>query len=428
MASGARRVALSMFGSLFPPLAVLVTAPILARTLSVDGRGDLAAATAPFLLAVAIGTLGLPDAVTNVLARGSSLRLRSWLGISLALVGAGITAVLCVWVAAPVLSSGGSAGLGSLMVIATIACVPALLVALLRGRAAGLHLWGLVAAERILNGLLRIVGIVMLVLIGQLTLVTAALVTVLAPVLAGLVYVMMARRGDVAGRPDVATTGHTFKYGSKAWLSSVAGIILLRIDQLLILPLAGPAQLGLYAVAVNVSEVPLIINSATREVTFSSDASARNNDQAGLAARVTLIACTLCAVVVLAPIEWWLPLVFGSEFAAAAPIAVVATLAVLAGVPGSLAGASLGARGRPELRSVSILVACVVNVALLFFLVPWLGGAGAALATLIGNFISGNMCVFFAVRLFGYRWSDFYAIRGSDFAYLATVARRFMRR
>ncbi|WP_457819811.1 hypothetical protein, partial [Staphylococcus aureus] len=78
--------------------------------------------------------------------------------------------------------------------------------------------------------------------------------------------------------------------------------------------LGGAAQLGLYAVAVNVSEVPLIINSATREVMFSSDAAQRDNARAGLAARATFIACLLCAIVVLAPIGWWLPLVFGVEF------------------------------------------------------------------------------------------------------------------
>lgn len=427
--SHARHVALSILGNSFPPLAVLVTAPVLARALSVDGRGDLAAATAPYLLAVAIGTLGLPDAVTNILARRSYLRGVSWFLLVAALLGTGVLAVLIVWIASPALAAGGSQGLPTIMTVATVATIPALVVALLRGRAAGLHLWGIVAGERALNGSLRIVGIVGFALAGQLTLLSATLVTVVGPVLAGLIYVRLVGHSPPATQESEATpTRSAFKYGVKAWLSSVAGIILLRIDQLLILPIAGPAQLGLYAVAVNVSEVPLIINSASREVMFSSDAAKRDNERAGIAARTTFIACAGFSVVVLAPIGWWLPLVFGNEFAGAIPIALVATAAVLVGVSGSLAGATLSARGRPELRSISIGVACLVNVALIFPLVGALGGVGAAIATFVGNAISSNMCIYFVIRLFGFSWSDFYRLRPSDVTSLIAAMRKLLGR
>lgn len=426
--SGARHVALSIVGNFFPPLAVLVTAPVLARALSVDGRGDLAAATAPYMLAVAIGTLGLPDAVTNVLARRSYLARISWVTVGGALAGAGVLSVLVVWLASPLLSKGGAPGLAVLMTVATAATIPALIVALLRGSAAGLHLWGTVAAERVLNGTFRIVGIVGFAIAGQLTLVTATLVTVLGPVLAGIAYVRLVKVGrEVRSELGPTSVRRTFAFGSKAWLGSVAGILLMRVDQLLILPLAGSAQLGLYSVAVNVSEVPLIINSATREVMFSRDAASRDNARAGLAARVTFIACLLFSVVVFAPIEWWLPLVFGEDFRGAIPMALIAVVAVLVGVPGSIAGATISARGRPELRSVSVLVACVINVSALVVLLPVIGGVGAAISTLVGNLVSSNMCIAFAIKLHGFSWRDFYLIRPSDFRGLFVVAVRIIR-
>ncbi|MFM2721056.1 oligosaccharide flippase family protein [Microbacterium mcarthurae (nom. nud.)] len=412
-------MALSILGNAFPPMAVLVTAPILARALDVDGRGDLAAATAPFMLAIAIATLGLPDAVTNVLARRSFFRAITWFALASSLVGTGALSVLLVWLASPVLTQGGSPGLATLMTVATLATVPGLLVALLRGTAAGLHMWGVVATERILNGSLRILGIVGLALAEQLTLFSATLVTVLGPVLAGFAYVRLVSKSSYESRELRPTPARrAFAYGTRAWLGSVAGILLMRIDQLLILPLSGPAQLGLYAVAVNVSEVPLIINSATREVMFSSDAAQRDNERAGLAARATFIACVICALGVLAPIGWWLPLVFGSEFVGAIPIALLAAVAVVVGVPGSIAGATLSARGRPELRSFSILLACLINLLLLFVLVPSFGGIGAAAATLVGNLVSSNLCITFAVKHHRFRWTDFYGVRPGDFVSL----------
>jgi O-antigen/teichoic acid export membrane protein len=316
--------------------------------------------------------------------------------------------------------------LGLLMTIAGAATAPALLVALLRGLAAGMHAWGAVAAERVMNGGLRIVGIFTVAAFGHLTLAVATAIFVLAPVFAGLAYLALLGKSSPAQTADLPPTpvGKVFRYGLKAWLGSVAGILLMRVDQLLILPIAGPAQLGLYAVAVNVSEVPLIINSATREVTFSSDAAEHDNARAGRAARMTFIACLLCAVLVLAPVEWWLPLVFGEEFRAAVPVAVVATLAVVVGVPGSIAGSTLSARGRPELRSFAILAACLVNLAALFALLPGIGGLGAAVATLLGNLVSSNICIWWAVKLHRFAWSDFYRVRASDISALGRSLRK----
>lgn len=424
-----RHVALSILGNGFPPIAVLATAPILARALDVSGRGDLAAATAPYMLAVYVAAIGLPDAVTNVLARRSYFRRVTWFALASSLLGTGSVTFVIVWLASPVLTEGGSPGLGTLTTFATLATIPALLVALLRGTAAGLHMWGVVATERILNGSLRIVGIAGFALAGQLTLFSATLVTVLCPVLAGLAYVRLV--GATPGEGPVSPptpASKAFGYGGKVWLGSVAGVLLMRIDQLLILPLGGAVQLGLYAVAVNVSEVPLIINTATREVMFSSDAAQRDNARAGLAARATFIACSLCAIVVLAPIGWWLPLVFGTEFSNAIPIALLASIAVLVGIPGSIAGATLSARGRPELRSASIVVACVLNIVLLFVLVPPLGGIGAALATLFGNLTSSNICVAYAVKWHGFTWGDFYRMRRSDVVSLYRAVSRLIGR
>lgn len=419
-----RNIAMSLVGNFFPPLAVLVTAPILARQLGVDGRGELAAATAPFLLAVAIGTFGLPDAVTNALARNSRLRSTGWFAISSTLAVAGFSSVALTAWASPMLASGGSDGLATVMTIATVATIPGLLVALLRGTAAGEHRWGVVALERILNGTLRVSGIVVLAAVDQLTLVTATGVTVIAPVCAGAAYLLLIKQPAHIDPPEATPLRRVFAFGTRAWLGSVAGILLMRVDQLLVLPLAGSGQLGLYSVAVNVSEVPLIINSATREVMFSSDAAERDNARAAIAARTTFIACAVFSLLVFSPIEWWLPLLFGEEFRAAIPMALVAVVAVLVGVPGSIAGASVSARGRPGLRSLSILAACLANVALIFVLVPTLGGTGAAIATLAGNLISSNMCIAFAVRLHGFTWRDFYGIRWSDFAAIVRAVTR----
>ena len=73
--STGRKVAVTVLGHGFAPLASLATAPIMAHALGVDGRGAVAAVTAPILLATSLGTFGLPAAVTYSIARlGAGLR------------------------------------------------------------------------------------------------------------------------------------------------------------------------------------------------------------------------------------------------------------------------------------------------------------------------------------------------------------------
>lgn len=50
------------------PAVALVTAPLLARVFGVEGRGMVQAAVAPSLLIIAVGALGVPDAIIYVVA------------------------------------------------------------------------------------------------------------------------------------------------------------------------------------------------------------------------------------------------------------------------------------------------------------------------------------------------------------------------
>lgn len=422
------RVLINGIGNLLPPLSSLIIAPILAQSLGVVGRGELAAATAPYLLAVAIATLGLPEAVTHAVARfpdlcGRLVRRTLWIVFLSGLIATGL-----VYLLSPILSAGDNE-LERLIALAGVATAPALVVALLRGAASGLNAWKLVAGERALTGIVRVLGIVLLAITAELTPFSAAMCLAIAPVFAGLVYVWMPRPIASTALAGGGLKPGTRKrdllwYGSRVWFGSVSGILLLRLDQAVMAPLSSPYQLGLYAIAVNVSEVPLIVNTAVREVMFTSDAAENDNNRLVSAARISNFACAVIGVFMASTLILWVPFVFGSEFTAAIPAMLILIFAVVLGTPGSIAGAALSARGAPELRSLSLTLACIFSVALLLFLVPIWGAVGAATATLLGNLIASQGNIIFFQRRHGVAWQSFYGIRKSDFAVMGAVLRR----
>ncbi|WIM16324.1 MULTISPECIES: polysaccharide biosynthesis C-terminal domain-containing protein [unclassified Microbacterium] len=405
-----------MVGRAFPPAAALVTAPLLAVGLGVSGRGELAAATAPLLLAVTIAPLGIPSAVTYVVARTPRL-------FGVALRRGGVLVLLAGFVALGVavqtaaLLSAGDDALAGYMLVGALAIVPTVLIAVVQAGAAGLGQWRLIAAERVIASAVKVVAIAVLFGADALTVAAAVIVVAFAPVVGGLVYVGLRSGGSPAsGDPGeaAARTGELLQYGLRSWIGAVAGILLIRVDQLLFVPVGGAYELGLYAVAVTISEAPLVVNAAVRDVMFTHDAARGDNELLARASRMSTIATGAVAVAIAATAWLWLPVLFGEEFERALTPLVVLLTAVVLGNPGSVAGTGLSARGRPGRRSVSLVVACVVNVAVFFVLVPAWGAVGAAVATLVGSLIASNLNLLFLRRASGIPISSFYAFRLAD--------------
>ncbi len=419
----------TLIGNFFPPLAMLITAPILAHSLGVDGRGQVAAATAPLTLIITAATFGIPDAVQYVVARSPAALRRATRTALVLIVFAGLAATAAVILASSWLSDG-NATIQSLIVVASIAIVPSLVVAVLRGAASGLHQWRKVSMERFISALARVLALVPLALTGQLTPTSATIVIAVGPLLGAVAYWNLRGPGERHSAQSKPETGarQILGFGMRVWVGAISGILLSRIDQVLMTPLSSSYELGLYAVAATIADIPLIINRAVRDVTFSADAAEATESRLGTSARISSTASALLGIFTAITMIWWLPWLFGSDFSPAIPITAVLLLAAVLGTPGSIAGAGLSARGRPGLRSTSLVVSCVINVILLFLVVPTYGAMGAAVATLVGSLIAANANILFLWRIFGMSPREFYGFRRDDFRTAVRFGKRMLRR
>ncbi len=403
-------------GNAFPAVVALATGPILAHALGVFGRGQVAAGHAPLALISTIATFGIPEAVTYVVAVAPALaaiaaRRATLLLILTGLLGMGTVLVTVGWL------SGGNEQTATLILISSLAIIPTLLVGVLRGVASANQQWRLVAGEKISASTLRLIVILILWGFDALSPLSATIVLAAMPVFGALAYIPLPKRLEKdrgADQLHLARTRYLASYGGRIWLGSISGVLLSRIDQTLMTGLSSAYALGLYVVAVTVSELPLIINSAVRDVTFATDAAKRESSRLAETARVSFVVCTLAALGLGVSMIWWLPVLFGEDFAPAIPVAALLLVAVALGTPGSIAGAGLSARGRPGLRSISLIVAAVVNVVLLMVLVPTTGAMGAAVATLVGNLLAANLNLVFLKRISGVSIVEFYAVKPDD--------------
>lgn len=424
MSTYGRALTLVTGATLLVPVIGLATAPILAQSLGAAGRGAAGAALAPNLLIVGGATLGLPQALTFVLAKSPHLTRAALRWATLICLPLGVLVLLVVSLGDRYLAQGNE-DLAQLIVLGTWLALPTLVVGLLRGAAFGRQMWRAIAVERVINSLLRLVLLGGLALAGRLDVVAAVLVVGIAPIVAGVAYLPLLRTPPPAEEAavDPPLPSSLLGFGAQEWLGSVAIMLMARTSQLLVTPLAGVEQLGLLLVAVTISDLPYIVTQAIREVSFGVNSAESNTPQLANTSRVVTLVSVLGAIVVGATLPLWIGPVFGEEFQAAVVPTWLFLIASCLGVPGLLAGAGLDAAGRPGLRSLSLGAALILNVIGTIALTPPLGATGAAIAAVATTLLSTGCMLAAARRVLAVPSRQFWLPTPADVATLATLVR-----
>lgn len=158
----------------------------------------------------------------------------------------------------------------------------------------------------------------------------------------------------------------------------------LRLDFILLNLMAGPAVLGVYAIASKFAELLKVPAMALTYVLYPQFARDGAERAAGRARRLIpraglAIAAAVVPLLLLAgPV---IPAAYGSSFeAAVTPMQIIAVGLALEGVAGVITGFLYGT-GRPGLNSWAMGAGLAVTVALDLILIPHSGATGAAVAS-----------------------------------------------
>lgn len=333
------------------PAVAVVTAPLLARVLGPDGRGQLAGILQPLTLADALAVFGLPAAVTYFTARGGSARAierRAWWVTS---VSATAAFLLLVAYSVPVARAQGLDT--GLLLVVWVSVIPGAFIAVRRARLAGQLRWRLLDAERGFAAIGRLAAIVALALAGA----TSVYVFALGPIIVGLassfvllfVIVRAVRVGASAERVDGTALMRFAGFSSVAVVASAANA---RIDQALFASVGTSEEAGYYAAAVALAEIPLVVAALLqRNLGAEIAAGAPSARTRRTLAHGTWIAVAAAIVtMLLTPIA--VRVAFGQEFEPSIGVAQVLVVGILGTCAMMVGGAILNGMGRPGLSAI----------------------------------------------------------------------------
>jgi O-antigen/teichoic acid export membrane protein len=360
---------------------------ILARAVDPTVRGEYAAVTAWFGVALVVGSLGQPAALCFYVAR-SPERAREYVATSRAMMLAtGTVAIVAGLLLAPLLAHGNP-GLTVAYRVAfggsLLAYVGASYTFSLQAR--DIDRWNALRLSQPVLGCLALCALWALRLLTLETALLAMLGSMLVQL--GWAHHCCRRAGLAPGTARAALARPLAGYGV-AQIASVAPATLnAQLDQLILSQLVPLADLARYSIAVSITLLPVPFVAAIGYVAFPRLAAQRViSDRSLRMQRLAVLASAGVAAGMLLPIAaaayWVVPLVFGAAYRGAVPLIWILTPGGIFLACGQVVGDLLRGMNRPNFVAGSQWLAAIFTVVLLYALLPSCGVAGAAIASTV---------------------------------------------
>ena len=270
----------------------------------------------------------------------------------------------------------------------------------------------------------QLVSYIMLWVSGRLTVESAAY-TMLAAVVASLVLSLIAvwRELKPSWGPRVADLGLTLRYGVRDYPGVLTEFVNWRLDLIVLVSMASSSAIGLYIVALRLSDITSVLASSVCDALMPEVAATKESDRATSMLTRSLRLTVLAHVAVLIPLWILAPFIlrfaYGESFVQVTEVWRLLLFASLVWSAGAVVISGLNGLGHPGLSTIArIAAACVMAVTMMIWL-PSRGIKGAALANITGYsvmFVVALACLIWRRKISLWecvrpRWADIPRIR-----------------
>lgn len=193
-------------------------------------------------------------------------------------------------------------------------------------------------------------------------------------------------------------------------LAALGGILFMRLDQVLLQHLVGPAEVGTFAVAARLTELWYFIPVAIVASAFPRIVALRETDPALYLRRIEQLTTVLIALayafvllvgLLVAPGLTWL---FGPAYAASAPVLLIQVWCGVFLVLAQTSGAWIMAERRARMNLYRSLLGLAVNLVADLLLIPRQGAVGAAWGALLAFVCAYFLFDFFSASMRPMGW------------------------
>jgi O-antigen/teichoic acid export membrane protein len=367
----------------------VLTSLLSAWALGPAGRGDLLIVMLWPPVCALLATFGLTQAHRYWAAKDPSCVSMLFSNAILFSLVVGVGALALAEVVVPHLVGQRSPEVMWLVRIYLLNIPAALVQFLMIGLLEGSRRFGWAGTSRLITFVVQAAAYLVLWLLNRLTVETAAF-SAMAGQFAAMFLALFAvwRQLQPRWQPSWLQWRNAVNYGLRGYPGTVADFATLRMDQLLLGGLASSTAIGLYFVAVRLSEITAILAGSVADAVMPEVAAAKHSARADNLLARSLRLTVYTHLLVLLPLWLAAPhilrIVYGPSFSAAGGTFRILLVASVVLTTGGIAVSGLNGFGHPGLSTIARVSSAIVTVVALLTLLPRMGIAGAAVASLLG--------------------------------------------
>jgi len=227
----------------------------------------------------------------------------------------------------------------------------------------------------------------------------------------GFLWVYSWRAGGIASwRFDYKRSKTLLKDSWPLLLSGMAVMVYMRIDQIMLGQMLGSGAVGVYSAAVRISEVWYFIPMAIAASVFPSVIKLKKESEKNYIDHFQRLfnLMVMLGLAVAIPVsffsDWLITLLFGPDYIQAGTVLIVHIWSGIFVSLGVTSGMWLVNENLQKLALYRTLAGAVVNIILNLYLIPPLGAVGAAVGTLLSQFIAAYMFDLFNTKTRAIFW------------------------
>lgn len=382
----------------------VITSLLSAWALGPAGRGDLMVVLMwPGIFAL-LAEFGMPTAYRFWTAKNPKNVPQLFSNAILVTVLLGAIATFISWFVIPIFSGPRSAPVIRLAQIYALIIPLTLLTDLSRGLLEGARRFTWVGVVRLIFFAVQSLSYIVLWLLGELT-VSSAMYTMIAAAAVSLLLALIGvwRELKPSWEPSFKELRTTLRYGIRDYPGVLTEYVNWRLDWMMLVALAPSAAVGLYSVAVRLSDITTVLASSVGDALMPEVAASKDANEATQTVTRSL-RLTLCVhIAILVPLWIAAPYIihfaYGQEFMAVTAVLRLLMIASVIWSGGAIVISGLNGLGHPGLSAIARITAAVVMVAALLSWLPTRGIIGAALASITGYSVMFAVALFWFLRL-----------------------------
>jgi O-antigen/teichoic acid export membrane protein len=260
---------------------------------------------------------------------------------------------------------------------------------MLRGQLEGAKLFGWLGAARIAFITTQGGGYLLFYVFGWLTLINALWIIVVGQILCvALMLFAVWFELRPKWKPSRPVFRNQIGYGLRSYFGNVTELAVWRLDQMMLTALATSFTVGLYSVAVALSEITAMLASSVSDALLPEVAASNTPSDSmilmGQTIRLTFYAHLLALIPLWIFAPYLLGVVYGSSFVEATGVLRVLLICSIVWSIALIVISGLNGLGRPGLSTIARLFSAATTVITLIWMLPKFGMLGAAYSSLIG--------------------------------------------